>query len=109
MPLPGHRSRALQWTLSGHCSDTAVPWTEHVHEQLGKCLDYDNREIGNKFGVGASTACEKVNLAGTNENLFRLVVAGTVPKFVLEEPTEGAGSKDLKTRPKIRDPGNIDC
>ena len=26
-----------------------------------------------KFGVGASTACEKVNTTGTDENLFRLV------------------------------------
>ena len=38
---------------------------------LGKGLDY--REVGGKFGVGASTACEKVNTTGTDENLFRLV------------------------------------
>ena len=29
--------------------------------------------IGDKFGVGVSTASEKVNIAGTTENLFRLV------------------------------------
>ena len=40
-------------------------------KQLGKDIDYP--EIGHKFGVGASTACKKVNTAGTHENLFRLV------------------------------------
>ena len=52
-------------------------------------------EIGNKFGVGASTTCKKVNTAGTDESLFRLASVpeyhvwsqcpcrGTVPKFVL--------------------------
>ena len=48
-----------------------MPQTEHVHKQLVKGLDY--QEIGDKFGVGASTACEKVDTAGTDENLFRLV------------------------------------
>ena len=38
---------------------------------VGKCIHY--REIGDKFGVSASTACEKVNTLGTDENLFRLV------------------------------------
>ena len=33
----------------------------------------DFREIGDKFEVGPSTACKKVNTAGTDENLFRLV------------------------------------
>ena len=42
-----------------------------MHKQLGKGIDY--REIGDKFGVGASTACKKVNTGGTDENLFRLV------------------------------------
>ena len=46
-----------------------MPQTEHVHKQLVKGLDY--REIGDKFGVGASTACEKVNTAGSAENLAR--------------------------------------
>ena len=32
-------------------------------KQLGKDIDYP--EIGHKFGVGASAACEKVNTAGT--------------------------------------------
>ena len=27
-------------------------------------------EIGDKFGVAASTACEKVNTVGSDENLF---------------------------------------
>ena len=62
-------------------------------------------EICGKFGVGSSTACKKVNTAGTDENLFRLVplprhgaqvlplglvrargCLGTVPKFVLGHP-----------------------
>ena len=30
-------------------------------------------EIGDKFGVGALTACEKVNTAGADQNLFVLV------------------------------------
>ena len=38
---------------------------------LGKSIDYP--EIADKFGVGSSTACEYVNTAGTDENLFRLV------------------------------------
>ena len=33
----------------------------------------DCREIGGTFGVGASTPCKKVNTAGTDENLFKLV------------------------------------
>ena len=44
---------------------------KNVHKQLGKGINY--REIGDKFGVSASTACKKVNAAGTDENLFRLV------------------------------------
>ena len=31
------------------------------------------REIGDKFGVGSSTDCKKVNTASTDENLFGLV------------------------------------
>ena len=42
-----------------------------AHKQLEKSIDY--REIGDKFGVGSSTACKKVNTAGTDENLFRQV------------------------------------
>ena len=42
-----------------------------MHKQLRKRIDY--RKIGDKFGAGASTACKKVNTAGTEENLFRLV------------------------------------
>ena len=40
---------------------------------MEKVLTHGCREIGDKFGIGASTACEKVNAAGTDENLFRLV------------------------------------
>ena len=40
-------------------------------------------EINDKFGVGASTACKKVNIAGTDENLFRL------------EPAPGHGTRVL--------------
>ena len=42
---------------------------------LEKGLDY--REIGDKFPVGGSTACEKVNTPGTDENLFRNLCLGT--------------------------------
>ena len=42
-----------------------------IIKQLGKGNNY--REIGDKFGVSASTACEKVNTADTDENLCRLV------------------------------------
>ena len=65
--MPGHRARALKWTLFRQASAR----TKNVHEQLGKGVNY--REIGDKFGVSASTACKKVNAAGTDENLFRLV------------------------------------
>ena len=44
---------------------------KNVHTQLGKGIDY--REISDKFRVNASTACEKVNTADTDGNLFRLV------------------------------------
>ena len=43
----------------------------NLRKQLGKGINY--REIGGKFGGSASTAFEKVNTAGTDENLFRLV------------------------------------
>ena len=53
-----------------------MSWTKSVHKQQEKGINY--REIGDKFGVTASTACsEKVNTAGTDENLLTLV---TVPK-----------------------------
>ena len=48
-----------------------MPETKNVHKQLGKGIDY--REIGDKFGVSASTACETVNTVGTDKNLFGLV------------------------------------
>ena len=46
-------------------SDTPVPWTKNVHKQLGKGINH--REIGDKFEVDASTACENVNTADTDE------------------------------------------
>ena len=61
--------------LVSPCSDLlpmpTVSWTEPVHKRLGKGLDY--REIVDKFGVVASTTCEKLNTAATEKNLFRLV------------------------------------
>ena len=62
--MPGHGAQALKW----RCSQT--PGTKNVHKQLGKGNSY--REISSKFGVVASTACEKVNAMGTDENLFGL-------------------------------------
>ena len=48
-----------------------------------------NREIGDKFGVGSSAACKKVNTAGTDENLFRLV------------PVPGHGARVLPLEPVL--------
>ena len=54
------------------------------------------RPIDDKFGaVGASTACEKVNTAGTDENLFRLVpllgnCAQVLPLELVPVPRHGA-------------------
>ena len=47
------------------------PGNKNVHKQLGKGNNY--REISGRFGVVTSTAYEKVNTTGTDENLFRLV------------------------------------
>ena len=76
-----------------------MPGTKKVHKQLGKGNNY--REISGKFGVVASTAYEKVNTTGADENLFRISSCawarcprttsgastrarpGTVPKLVL--------------------------
>ena len=62
-----------------------VPGTIDVHKHLGKGKNC--REISGKFGVVTSTAYEKVNKTGDDENLFRLVLsqprtAGMVPKLV---------------------------
>ena len=46
-----------------------------LNKQLGKCFDY--REISDEFGVGASTACEKVNTARNGE---KANTAGNVRK-----------------------------
>ena len=81
VPVPGQGALAL---IIGRVLDTPVPWTKHVHKQLAKGIGYG--EIGDKFGVGASIACEKVNTAGTGENLFRL---GTVSGHRARVPTKG--------------------
>ena len=52
----GHRARAL---------NPPVPETENVYKQLEKGINY--RKIGEKFGVDAPIACEKVNTVGTDE------------------------------------------
>ena len=64
----GARARAQNGCCSeaGHCSEL-----KNIHKQQGKGLDY--REIGNKFGFGALSACRKPNTACTDENFFRLV------------------------------------
>ena len=57
--------------MNGRFSHTPVPGTKNVHKQLGKG---DNcQEISGKFGDVASTAIEKADATGTDENLFRLV------------------------------------
>ena len=48
-----------------------MPGTKNVQKQLTKGINY--REIGDKFGVSASPACEKEITVDTDENLFRLV------------------------------------
>ena len=65
----GARALCSAGHQNGRCSDTPVPWTKNVNKQLGKCIYY--REIDDKFGVFTSTACEKVNTTGTDENHFR--------------------------------------
>ena len=67
-----------------------MPCAKNVHTQPLTGFDY--REIGDKFGVGAS--CKKVNTSGTHENLFKLV---PVPRhdprpeyyFCVRAPTKG--------------------
>ena len=66
--MPGHGARVPKW---GRCSHTPVPLTKNIHSQVGKRNNY--REISGKFGAVASTAYEKVNTTGNDENLFRLV------------------------------------
>ena len=51
---------------NGRRSHVPVPGTK----MLGKGNNY--RQISNKFGVVASSAYEKLNTTGTDENLFRL-------------------------------------
>ena len=65
----------------------------NVSKQLEKRIDY--REFGNKIWAGASKACTKVNTAGTDENLFRLVPfpgygARVLPLELVPVPGNGA-------------------
>ena len=55
---------------NGRCSDKPGASTKSVQKQLGKGINY--HEISEKFGVSVSTACVKVNAAGTDD-MFRLV------------------------------------
>ena len=58
----------------------------------------DYREICNKFGVGASTVCEKVNSAGTDGNQFRPVsVLGHGARVLPLEsvPVPGLSAREL--------------
>ena len=83
-----------------------MPWTKHLHNQPGKGLDY--RKIGDKFGDGTSTACEKSNTVGTDGNLFRLVPVlwhGTrVPPLELV-PLPGHGAQISNTSARAK--GNV--
>ena len=63
--MPGHGHQ------NGRCSNTPMPCTKTVYKQLKKSINC--REIGDKFGVGCSIACKKLNTASNDENLFRLV------------------------------------
>ena len=49
-----------------------MPGTKNVNKQQAR-KGKSYREIRGKSGAVASTAYEKVNTAGTDENLFRLV------------------------------------
>ena len=87
VPVSGHGTRALKWTLF-------IQATKIVHKQLGKDNNY--REFSGKFGVVASTAYEKVNTTDTEEHLFRLVpVIGHSARVLLLElvPVPGHGAQ----------------
>ena len=75
--------------LNGRCSHTPVPGTK----MLGKGNNY--QQISNKSGVVASSAYEKLNTTGTDENLFRVdLVAGHAARVLALEllpmPEHGA-------------------
>ena len=60
-----------------------------LSKQLGNSINY--REISEKSGIDASTTCKKVNTAGADENLFRLVPvpghgARVLPLKLVPEP-----------------------
>ena len=70
-----------------------MPGTKNVHKQIGKGNNY--LEISGKFGVVTSTAYEKVNTTGTDENLFRQVSvpghgARVLPLELVPVPGHGA-------------------
>ena len=65
-PVHGHGARAIKRTLFRHASKPSM-----LKNNQEKGLGYG--EIGDRFGVGASTAFENVNIAGSDDNLCRLV------------------------------------
>ena len=70
-----------------------MPGTINVHIQLRKGNNY--REIRGKFGVVASSAYERANTMGTDENLFRLLPvprngARLLPLELVPVPGHGA-------------------
>ena len=75
-----------------------MPGTKNVHKQLGKGNSY--REISSKFGVVASTGCEKVNTTGTDESLFRLVpMPGHGAQISARTPKKGYIQTGTHARP----------
>ena len=59
-----------------------------MFKTIGKGIDY--REIGDKFGVSASTTRENVNTAGTDEKLLWLApVPGHGAQVSARAPTKG--------------------
>ena len=76
-----------------------MPGAKNVHKKLEK--GNNHREISGKFGVVASTANDKVNTTGTDENLFRLVPvlghgARVLPLELVSVPGHGAQIRELK-------------
>ena len=67
-----------------------MPWTKSAHKQLGKRrLSRNWRQIWS-----SSTACKKVNTAGTDENLFRLMlVLGHGTQVLPLQPVPGHGTQ----------------
>ena len=83
--VPGHGARAaLKWTLFKHASALNGAFSQTTTEKVSTM-----EKMGDKFRVGASTACEKVNILDTGENLFRLC-ARVLPLELVPVPGHGA-------------------